>query len=372
MSTAATRHLRPLPATPAPPAPLPRAAWAAYQQELFEAYLVSRRATVGASAVHGTLSALRANFLPWLAAHDRHVWEVTPADLDAWALALRNTIMTRTHQQYFAQVACFYDWLVARKADELWERLGVQVRHPVDRFNRARRMPEGERLVPVPREEAITFFLAASRARIAAAPSDAKWLQACRDHAIWQVLNWAGLRRSELAALARADIDLEAGLLRVVAGKYGKGRLVHLQPPLAPILRWYLHDVRPQEPPGWRGTTLFRNQTGRAFHPDSLRNLLHAAQVQAGLPAEERFTCHGFRRAYATRLYKALRRQAFRDPLIYVKEQLGHAYLSTTQRYCQLDDDYRHFLVRDAAAALAAHYEGGARDDQVDPARGDG
>lgn len=239
---------------------------------------------------------------------------------------------------------------------------GRAIRNPVDRFNRARPLPEGERLVPVPREEAIAFFLAASRARIAAAPSDTKWLAACRDHALWQLFNWSGLRRSEVAALGRADIDLEAGALRVVAGKYGKGRLVHIQPPLAPILRWYLQEVRPQERGGWRATTLFLNQEGRGFHPDSLRNLLHQRQVLIGLAAEDQFTCHGFRRAYATRLYKALRQRAFRDPLVYVKEQLGHVYLSTTQRYCQLDDDYRHFLVRDAAVALTAHY-GGQPDD---------
>ena len=343
--------------------PLPRSEWDAYQQQLFKDFLVTRSATVGASTVHGALSALRANFLPWLAQQERYVWQVTASDMDAWSLALKNAVMTRTHRQYFAHVAFFYDWLVARKAEEIEQRFGVTISNPVDRFNRARHMPEGERLVPVPREEAITFFLAASRAQIAAADSDDKWLQSCRNHTLWHVLNWAGLRRSEAVALTRMDVDLEAGLLRVVAGKFGKGRPVHIQPPLAPILRWYLQEVRPQVAGGWRDTTLFLNQKGRAFHPDSVRNLLHQQQVLAGLPEEDQFTCHGFRRAYATRLYKALRRQAFRDPLIYVKEQLGHLYLSTTQRYCQLDDDYRHFLARDAALALTAHYEGGAHDD---------
>jgi len=39
-----------------------------------------------------------------------------------------------------------------------------------------------------------------------------------------------------------------------------------------------------------------------------------------------------------------------------VQQQLGHEYLSTTQRYCQLDDDYRYFLVQQAAEALIEHY----------------
>lgn len=334
-----------------------------YQRQLLEDFLVSRRSIVSASTVQGSLSALRANFFPWLEARGRYVWEVTPGDLDEWALTLKHSVRTRTHQQYFVQIEQFYEWLVARRVTEIQERLGVRVCNPVDRFNRARRMPEGERLVLVPREEAIEFFLATARSAVSIATSDMKWLQACRNYALWMLLNWAGLRRAEAAELVRDDIDLVAGTLRIREGKGGKGRIVHIQPPLAPILRWYLHDVRPQASRAWRVPLIFLNARNDALHPDGIRNLLRRDQVSAGLPQGDQFTCHGFRRAYATRLYKALRAQGFRDPLIYVKEQLGHAYLSTTQRYCQLDDDYRYFLVQDAAVALTRHYEtmGGPR-----------
>jgi integrase/recombinase XerD len=167
------------------------------------------------------------------------------------------------------------------------------------------------------------------------------------------------LRRMEAAALTCDDVDLVAGTIRVTEGKGGKGRIVHIQPPLAPVLRWYVHDVRPQAGCGWRVPWVFFNASQRRLHPDGIRNILHRQQVQAGLAEEDYFSCHGFRRAFATRLYKALREQRFRDPLMYVKEQLGHVYVSTTQRYCQLDDDYRHFLVKEAGEALAQHYGSG-------------
>jgi hypothetical protein len=80
------------------------------------------------------------------------VWNVSPEDLDAWAVALRHSVATRTHTGYFAAVACFYDWLVVRQAGQIENLIGISVRNPVDRFNRARRLSEGERLVPVPRE----------------------------------------------------------------------------------------------------------------------------------------------------------------------------------------------------------------------------
>jgi integrase len=182
------------------------------------------------------------------------------------------------------------------------------------------------------------------------------------------VFNWAGLRRSETVALKRDDVDLVAGTLRVTDGKYSKGRLVHIQPPLALVLRWYLHDVRLQDPRGRRSPALFLSPRGQALHPGGVANLLHTEQIAAGLPAEDCFTPHGLRRAYATRLYKALRAQGFRDPLVYVKEQLGHEYLSTTQRYCQLDDDYKYFLVQEATVALTRHYTSGTPDIAVAPA----
>ena len=306
--------------------------------------------------VRGNLTALRANFLPWLTARGRYVWDATAEDLDHWALTLKNSVKTRTHQQYFTHVQQFYSWLVVRRSQEIFLRTGVEIRNPVDQFNRARRLPEDERLVPVPREEVITYFLAASRAQIQAATADIKWLQACRNYALWMVMNWAGLRRMEAATLIREDVDLVAGILRVREGKGGKGRIVQIQPPLAPALRWYLHDVRPQAACGWHVETLFLNATNSEMHPDGIRNLLHAQQLAARLPLEDQFTCHGFRRAFATRLYKTLREQHFRDPLMYVKDQLGHKYLSTTQRYCQLDDDYRYFLVQEAGEALTKHY----------------
>ena len=336
---------------------------AAYQRQLVADFITSRRATSSYSTVRSALAALRANLLPWLDERGLAVWEVCAGDLDQWALALKHSVRTRTHQQYFGQVECFYEWLVTRRSAEIQHRFGVRVENPVDRFNRARRLGEEERFVPLPREEAIAYFLACSRARISAAETDGRWLRACRDYALWMVLNWAGLRRMEVSALAVGDVDLVGGTLRVVEGKGGKGRIVHVQPQLAAALRWYLHDVLPQAHGGRRELPLFTSTHARGMHPTTIANLLHQRQVAAGLAEEDRFTCHGFRRAYATRLYKTLRAEAFRDPLVYIKEQLGHQYVSTTERYCQLDDDYRFFLVEEATAALTRHYERGAHDD---------
>ena len=243
-----------------------------------------------------------------------------------------------------------------RQADQIERLIGVSVRNPVDRFNRARRLSEGERLVPVPQEATIRYFLAFCRNAIdLSLGSDVKWLQACRSYTMWLMLNWAGLRRAELAALTTQDVDLEAGIVQVVDGKGHRGRLVQIQPRLAPTLRWFAQEIRPQIV-GHPDRVLFLSSYGRSFSPGALGHLLHVQQVAARLPVEDHFTAHGFRRAYATRLYKDLRAQRVRDPLVFVQHQLGHEYLSTTQRYCQLDDDFRHLLAQEAASALVELY----------------
>ena len=221
--------------------------WPAFQAQLIENFLVSRRATVSPQSVQVAISALRANLLPWLHDRQRFVWDVNPEDLDEWAMALRNCVATRTHTGYFAAVACFYDWLVVRQAEQIERLIGVSVHNPVDRFNRARRLSEGERLVPVPQEATVRYFLAFCRRAIdLSAESDIKWLQACRSYTMWLVLNWAGLRRAELAALRTHDVDLEAGIVQVVDGKGHRGRLVQIQPRLASTLRWFVQEIRPQ------------------------------------------------------------------------------------------------------------------------------
>jgi len=56
------------------PDQLPPEQWPAFQSQLIENFLVSRRATVSLQSVRVAISALRANLLPWLQARHRFVW----------------------------------------------------------------------------------------------------------------------------------------------------------------------------------------------------------------------------------------------------------------------------------------------------------
>lgn len=144
-----------------------------------------------------------------------------------------------------------------------------------------------------------------------------------RDAAILELLYGCGLRVSELVGLNEEDLDVTEGWLRV-CGKGRKERQVPVPGRAAQALGRYLALRRPAL--GERA--LFLNPRGRRLTDRSVRNIVKTyARVLAG---DASLHPHSFRHAYATHLL------AEGADLRAIQELLGHARLSTTQRYTQL------------------------------------
>lgn len=151
-----------------------------------------------------------------------------------------------------------------------------------------------------------------------------------RDRAVLEVLYGAGLRVSECSGLDIGDVELAAGRgrIRVVRGKGGKERLVPLGERGTEALRAYL-DVRsafvkPKTPPH----ALFLGDRGGRMGPRSIRGLVYRRCEQTG--ARARVGPHGLRHSFATHLLES------GADLRTIQSMLGHASLSTTQRYTHL------------------------------------
>jgi integrase/recombinase XerC len=152
-----------------------------------------------------------------------------------------------------------------------------------------------------------------------------------RDRAALELLYAAGVRASELVGLDLDDADLTRRLVRVL-GKGGKERIVPFGREAERALRAYLPDRA-----AWRslpgaaggGEPLFVNQRGGRLSDRSLRRILNAAVFRVSLV--HHIHPHTLRHAFATHLLEA------GMDLRAIQELLGHASLSTTQRYTHLD-----------------------------------
>jgi integrase/recombinase XerC len=151
----------------------------------------------------------------------------------------------------------------------------------------------------------------------------ADW-QALRDVAVLTLLWGCGLRISEALSLKGADAPL-ASTLRIT-GKGGKTRLV----PVLPAVREAVEAYQGAAPfvPG-PAEPLFRANRGGPFRPRQAQALMQAARGALGLP--DSATPHALRHAFATHLLGA------GADLRSIQELLGHASLSTTQRYTAVD-----------------------------------
>ncbi len=145
-----------------------------------------------------------------------------------------------------------------------------------------------------------------------------------RDVAIFEFLYGCGIRISELAGLNLADVDLAERWL-LIRGKGRKERQVPFGAKAAAALERYLaerHAARPGE------TALFVNHRGKRLTDRGARGIVKLyATALAGDPA---IHPHSFRHAFATHLLSD------GADLRAIQELLGHARLSTTQKYTQV------------------------------------
>ncbi len=150
--------------------------------------------------------------------------------------------------------------------------------------------------------------------------------EAARDQAVLGLLYGCGLRISEALGLIRADAPL-AERLRIT-GKGGKTRLVPTLPAVREAVEAYL-AIQPF--PMTPEDALFRAKRGGPLSPRHVQAAVARLRRRLGLPASA--TPHALRHSFATHLLGG------GADLRSIQELLGHASLSTTQKYAAVDSD---------------------------------
>lgn len=160
------------------------------------------------------------------------------------------------------------------------------------------------------------------------------WVGA-RDAAVLSLLYGCGLRISEALGLSLKNMDaLQTGLMNIT-GKGGRERMVPVLPVVIDAVHRYTAlcpfviaaAANPQAP-------LFYGVRGKRLNPRIVQKSVENLRVRLGLPSSA--TPHALRHAFATHLL------AGGGDLRTIQELLGHASLSTTQIYTQVDT--RHLL----------------------------
>jgi integrase/recombinase XerC len=149
-----------------------------------------------------------------------------------------------------------------------------------------------------------------------------------RDRAILELFYASGLRLSELVGLDVGDVNLSALVVRVL-GKGRKERLVPFNRSTASALRTYLADRATLVRRGQKADPMFVNYKGGRLTVRSVDRLVR--KYVAATSARMGISPHALRHSFATHL---LQRGA---DLRVIQELLGHARISTTQRYTHVN-----------------------------------
>ena len=251
--------------------------------------------------------------------------DLTPADVDAFAIRAflgelhKERISATSSARKLSAIRTFVKFL--RREDLIEDDPSSLVASPkrpetvpahltVDEMNRLLEMPDGS--IPLGR----------------------------RDRAILELFYASGLRLSELVGLGVEDVNLSGRMVRVL-GKGKKERLVPFNGSTADALRAWLKDramplgaqsPRPKaQSPERRGASapLFLNYRGGRLSTRSVDRIVRRYVALCG--AKFGISPHALRHSFATHLL------ANGADLRAIQELLGHARLSTTQRYTHVN-----------------------------------
>lgn len=258
-----------------------------------------------------TLSAYRADitgYSKWLAQKKLRLTSARRADVFAYiAKCVRHGARPRTTARLLSALRRFYRYLI---------REGVIAADPTAELE----SPKLGR--PLPKsltEEQVETLLRAPDVTVALG---------MRDRAMLETLYATGLRVSELIALTLSQLNLQAGVVRVI-GKGDKERLIPIGEEAIRWLTRYLSDARMALVGRRQTDALFPTTRGTGMTRQAFWHNIKRYARNAGID-DKQLSPHTLRHAFATHLLN------HGADLRVVQVLLGHADLSTTQIYTQV------------------------------------
>ncbi len=186
-------------------------------------------------------------------------------------------------------------------------------------------------LVSLKTEKRRPEYFTAQQARRLIESVDGGSLRERTARAILELLYSSGLRLSELVELNVAGYKAGQGIVRVM-GKGGKERLVPVGRSAREAISRYLLARRREQGAFLPAGPLFTGKSGKRINRRQVQRLVGEACARAG--DSRRVGPHALRHSFATSMLEA------GADLLSIAEMLGHASLSTTQKYTHLTVDH--------------------------------
>ncbi|SYZ74077.1 Tyrosine recombinase XerD [Candidatus Zixiibacteriota bacterium] len=152
-----------------------------------------------------------------------------------------------------------------------------------------------------------------------------------RDYAMLELLYGTGMRISEMINLKLTAVYDEIGFIKIV-GKGNKERLVPYGQFARQAVEKYLTEVREPLRPSTDSDILFLSSRNKPFSRVGVWKIIKKYAVKSGIT--KTVTPHTFRHSFATHMIEG------GADLRTVQELLGHASITTTQIYTQVDKEY--------------------------------
>jgi len=164
--------------------------------------------------------------------------------------------------------------------------------------------------------------------RLLSEPAKSSTIDAKRDKTMLELLYATGLRASELMALNIKDVDTKRNAVRCV-GTGSKTRVVPIDSSIARLVKEYVDAVRPELMNDEKETALFLNRRGERLTRQGFWQIVqgYADKVELSGKVTPRSLRHSFA---AHKLKSGVDLQS-------VQELLGHAHISTTRAYTQVE-----------------------------------
>ena len=232
---------------------------------------------------------------------------LAPRDIRAWlAQRMARGLQRSSQARALSVLRSFFRWCARNEV----------LQNPAIGGVRTPRLPRG---VPKPLTEAQALAALGGGAAL----SDRAWL-GLRDTALLTLLYGCGLRISEALQLNRRDAPTGDSL--TVVGKGDKARVVPVLPAVAQAIEAYLAACPYPQPPQ---APLFLGLRGGRLQAGVAQKRMR--ELRAALELPDTATPHALRHSFATHLLSRS------GQLRSIQELLGHASLSTTQRYTEVD-----------------------------------